>query len=204
VGRYARYNAKTTPKVRGGKVQRKNRAALTPTCYNSPQEYPVFLKEKPGAGYRHLIRKHDLYRFVTMLPEWDELSKGINAVVLAPGRSGLLGWCTPGIVAIAAWVRDIEWEDSDEWFCREHEGILGKLDIPFEEGETSWRVAFTESSARAFQLIHVFIHELGHHHDRMATRSKRHAARGEPFAEQYARRHEDTIIQRYRNEFDLG
>jgi hypothetical protein len=30
------------------------------------------------------------------------------------------------------------------------------------------------------------LHELGHHHDRMTTRSERYAARGEVFAEQFA------------------
>jgi hypothetical protein len=56
---------------------------------------------------------------------------------------------------------------------------------------------------RAFQLIHIFIHELGHHHDRMTTRSKRDACRGEGYAETYARRFEDLLLARYRNEFPL-
>lgn len=37
-----------------------------------------------------------------------------------------------------------------------------------------------------FQLLHVLPHELGHHRDRMTTRSRISAARGEPFAERYA------------------
>ena len=35
---------------------------------------------------------------------------------------------------------------------------------------------FTEASARGFQLMHMFLHELGHYHDRMTTRSKRFAS----------------------------
>jgi len=49
---------------------------------------------------------------------------------------------------------------------------------------TTW----TEGQARAFQLVHVLLHELGHHHDRMTTRSQQNAARGERLAEEYARR----------------
>jgi len=58
-------------------------------------------------------------------------------------------------------------------------------------------------SAKAFQLIHIFIHELGHHHDRMTTRSKRAVARGEEYAENYARRFEDVIIEEYRRVFNF-
>jgi hypothetical protein len=49
-----------------------------------------------------------------------------------------------------------------------------------------WEVRWTEGQARAFQLLHVLPHELGHHRDRMTTRSRDRAARGEPYAERYA------------------
>jgi hypothetical protein len=47
---------------------------------------------------------------------------------------------------------------------------------------------FTEGQARAYQLLHILPHELGHHHDRITTRSRRRSARGEPYAEAYANR----------------
>src|SRR4051812_42395792 len=43
--------------------------------------------------------------------------------------------------------------------------------------------------------------ELGHHHDRMTTWTKRQCGRGESFAESFAREHEDEIIARYQKAF---
>ncbi len=50
-------------------------------------------------------------------------------------------------------------------------------------------------------LVHILVHVLGHHHDRMTTRSRKSTARGESFAERYAREHEDEILTRYRDAF---
>ena len=52
-------------------------------------------------------------------------------------------------------------------------------------GYDSW----TEGQARAFQLLHVFLHELGHHHDLITTRRQLRGGRGEAYAERYARDH---------------
>ena len=95
-------------------------------------------------------------------------------------------------------------------FIEAHRHVLDRLDVPIEpvfdtpEDEECCRpklfsqvCRFTEESARGFQLMHVFLHELGHHHDRMTTRSKRFASRGEGYAEHYANRYADRIWQRY-------
>jgi len=47
------------------------------------------------------------------------------------------------------------------------------------------------------------LHELGHHHDRMTTKSKRTASRGEGYAERYALAYADRIWESYLNEFGL-
>ena len=57
--------------------------------------------------------------------------------------------------------------------------------------------AFTESSAQAFLLVDVLVHEMGHHHDRMTSPGRRQITRGERYAEDYARRHEDVIWPAY-------
>ena len=59
---------------------------------------------------------------------------------------------------------------------------------------------FTETSARGYQLLSVLLHELGHHHDRLTTRS-RCVGRGEPYAERYAIEHTDLIWERYLRAF---
>lgn len=192
---------KTTPKVRGGKVQRKNRSAETPNYYNTPQAVPAIDREKPGKGYRHLLRKRDIVDFISILPDWEELSIGLNAIILAAGEINTMGWHDNGIVAVCAWDREL-WQEWDEGFVREHRPILEKLDVPIvfagrEDGCDYFDCRFTEPTAKAFQLMHVLLHELGHHHDRMTTRSKRQSSRGEGFAEQYANRYTDTLWQRY-------
>jgi len=44
-------------------------------------------------------------------------------------------------------------------------------------------------------------HELGHHYDRMTTRSHRNIGRGEPFAEAYANRVLDELWLTYTRVF---
>ena len=57
---YCHSPRRSTPKVRDGKVQRKNRNVLTPTYFNTPQASPVVDRLKPGFGYRHVLRKKDI------------------------------------------------------------------------------------------------------------------------------------------------
>ena len=197
------YPRKTTPRVRDGKVQRKNRWRPTRNCYNVSQPVPVIDRQKPGWGYRHLVRKEHLRRFIRLIPEWDTLSIGLNVLILAQGCDDALGWHMPGRVALCAWERDIVMPGVYRSFCREHNGIFEKLGVQCLRFSDGWEIQFNENTARAFQLIHVFIHELGHHHDRMTTRSKRRTARGERYAETYARQYEDILVARYRNEFGL-
>lgn len=56
---------------------------------------------------------------------------------------------------------------------------------------------------RAYQLLHVLLHELGHHHDRMTTKRKQQASRGEAYAERYANHYASTTWERYWEEFGL-
>ena len=199
------YPRKTAPKVRNGKVQRKNRWQETPNFYNTEQPEPVIDRQRPGYGYRHLVRKEDLRRFIRLIPNWTELSRGLNVIILAEGDYYTFGWHRPGRVAICAWDRCLSLSYSEgghAWFLKQF-GIVTKLGIPSRRCEENWVITFTEDSARAFQLIHILIHELGHHHDRMTTRSKVRACRGEGYAEAYARRFEDLLLARYRNEFPL-
>lgn len=188
---------KSAPRVKTGTVQRKNRWSVTPKYRNAGRNYPVFDKERPGAGYRHLIRKKELCRFVDIVPEWDVLSKDLDAVVLSAGAYDHLGWHNQGVIGICAWERDIVWEHCSPDFYNEHEDIFAKLNIPCRKVEDDYVIEFDERTAKAFQLIHVFLHELGHHNDRMTTRSKRSAARGESHAEEYSKKYEDIVIDRY-------
>ena len=198
-----RFPRKTAPGVKDGRVQKKNRAALTPNYYNTPQDVPAIDRERPGPGHRHVLKKRDIVDFISILPDWDELSKGLDAIVLATCEYDTDGWHTPGIVAVCAWEREL-WRVALPPYYREHKDFFKRIGLPTQQTRDGcYMCEFTEATVRAYQLLHVLLHELGHHHDRMTTRSKRRASRGEAYAEQYARSYESTIWDRYAETFDL-
>lgn len=190
---------RTTPKVKRGQVQRKHNHALTPDYVNGR-----FERQSPGRGYRHLVGKRDVERFLALLPEWDQMSVGLEAILLAPAeRAGPEGWCTKGVVALCAWPEGL-WQVSHADHARDHAEILEALDVPSERlpGDRV-RLLWTVETARAYQLLHVLLHELGHHHDVMSTRTKRYMSRGEGFAEAYAERHAGRVLEQYLRVFGL-
>ncbi len=187
---------KSAPRVVDGKVQRKNRAAESPSYYNTPQDIPVLDRRRPGPGYRHLIRKKHLVGFISILPDWAELSQGLRVVVLAPGEDNTAGWYDQDVVAICAWNREL-WLEYERSFYLEHRDVFQRLEVPVEKKGRYYLGKWTESTARAYQLLHILLHELGHHHDRMTTKSKRRSARGEGYAEEYALKYEKVIWHRY-------
>jgi hypothetical protein len=191
---------KTAPKVRDGKVQRKNRLAPTPSYWNTPQDRPTIDRQRPGEGGRHVLMKRDVEQFIELLPDWADLAQGLRAIILAPRRDGCMGWHTPGVVAVCAWDRELQ-QDWTMAFVDEHAEVLRQLCVEQEPSESGTLCKFTESQARGFQLLHILLHELGHHHDRMTTRSQRRSSRGETFAEEYANRYAATIYSRYFDTF---
>ena len=186
---------KTTPKVRDGKVQRKNRHQPTPDYYNTPQDMPVLERQRPGKDHRHVIRKKHLIDFISILPDWSELAVGLNAVLLAP-EGDADGWYRPGVVAVCAWPRRV-WVQWMPWYYHEHSQVLGRLEVPCDKVSGEYLCRFTEGTARAYQLLHILLHELGHHHDCMTTRSQQDSGRGEGYAERYALEYSDLIWSRY-------
>jgi hypothetical protein len=158
----------------------------------------AFERFRPGPGYRHLLRRSDLERFIALLPDWDELAIGLRCVMLGEGDPVCLGWHNPGNVGICAWDRNL-WTDFhpdslNQW-------LLDRLGVEVRPANGRMNVRWTETTAKAFQLMDVFLHELGHHHDRMTTRSRDNAARGERYAETYANRYAERIWDAYQAEF---
>lgn len=95
-------NRKTAPKVRDGKVQKKNRHELTPNYWNTRQDTLQIDKEKPGKGCQHFLKKRDIEQFLAILPNWDEIDIELDAILLAEG-SGPDGWYDNGVIGICAW-----------------------------------------------------------------------------------------------------
>jgi hypothetical protein len=191
---------KTTPRVRDGRVQKKNNWSPQPDSVYFAGTAVAFLRRRPGAGYRHLLRRTDIERFIALLPDWDELAAGLDVVILDAGEWNTDGWHDTGAIAICAWDREL-WRDTLQSSVDEHRWMLDRLGVEVRPGKGESKVCWTEPTARAYQLLHIFLHELGHHHDRVTTRSKWSAARGESYAEEYANRYADKIWGAYEAEF---
>jgi hypothetical protein len=198
-------NRKSAPEVTGGKVQKKNDWSLTPNYYSHDQRELVIDRKRPGKGYRHVLTRKDVQEFIAILPDWKELSLGLNAIVLAPGGDGLDGYHSYGVVHICAWEEKL-WRKNERNtdFFRSHEPIFQWLSVPIEYSDDGYAVCkFEAETVRAYQLLHILLHELGHHHDRITTSSKKRASRGEPYAEAYALAYESQIWDDYRARFGL-
>ncbi len=193
-------NRKSTPQVVGGQVQKKNNPEGTANYYTAPPPSLVIDRQRPGKGYRHLLLQRDIEAFIRLLPDWAELSRGLHAIVLAPGERSTDGWHTPGVVHICAWENDL-WIDYAMSHYEDHKEVLDRLSVRSHEIKNGVMCEFTEAQARAYQLLHILLHELGHHHDRMTTKSKVRASRGEPYAERYALAYEAQIWERYQEAF---
>ena len=174
----------------------------TPTYWNTRQAFPVIDKERPGYGYRHLLRRDDVIRFLEIVPTWNELSHGLDAIVLAGGDPEMEGWYTDGVVGICAWRRGL-WRRHPAHYYEENQGVFDRLGVPAERRGDWVLCKFSLAQARAYQLLNILLHELGHHHDRMTTRSQYECSRGEPYAEAYALKYEEIIWERYWEVFGL-
>jgi hypothetical protein len=191
------FNRKTAPKVRDGRVQKKNRHA--PTRLNS---LSVGL-ERPQPGLRHVTTRQDIWKFIRLLPDWKRVSTDLDLIYLAADSDDDDGWYEypqhPSI-ALSAWPEDLIMRPSEEYFA-EHSQIFRMLGIRHEFTDGGEIVCqFTEDSARAYQLLHIFLHELGHHHHRI-TKGRGRSAGTEKEAEDYAIRWHRRIWRSYCEQF---
>jgi hypothetical protein len=183
--------------VRDGRVLKHNDWTLTGDYTQWLGVELVIDRRRPGEGYRHVLAKADVERFVQLLPGWPELARGLGAIVLAPGSTRVWGWHRPGVVAVCAWPRGL-WTpawllDHPDYGPRDR-ALAERLGAERVHHNGQDMIAWTPGTAGAFQLLSTLLHELGHHHDRMTTRSRREAARGERYAEAYAERHQDDLL----------
>ena len=82
----SRFHRKTAPGIRAGETLRKNNWKRSPSWYFDTQPRLVIDRRRPGAGYRHLLLKRDIERFVNLIPNWNELSRGLDLISLDRGR----------------------------------------------------------------------------------------------------------------------
>ena len=192
-------------RVRKGRERRKHNWRIDRGDYFVwPQEEIRLDRRDPGVGCRHVITIPQLRRFVRLLPDWDEVAVGLNAIVLGAGASPF-GWYdeASSVVVLCAWpAHSGFWFESTHEWNAENERLLSLLGVQIDEREGRVGLLWTEAQARAFMLLDVLPHELGHHHDRMTTRTRR-LGRGEPFAERYAREVLERLWPIYTRHFEI-
>lgn len=176
---------KVSPKVRDGTVQKKNNHRPTAALGY------VFARESPAKGHRHVVTKRDIRLLISIIPNWHSLSKGLESIVLTScgenhdGRYVVFDRERTASIQIPAWEGEL-WRVVAPEYHREHSATFDLLGVVCEPREDGTECRFTLEQAKAFLLLHVFLHELGHHVDRMDSKSQRTTRRGEPFAESYA------------------
>ncbi len=193
---------KSTERIRNGDVERRNRSHKSPHYALARPGEPIIERHRAGPSYRQVLLKRDVEVFLSLLPEWPELSKGIQAVLLTAGDPEYLGWYQTGAVAVCAWDRDI----SGLWtrrFVDQNQDVLGRLEVETEprDGKTVF-VDWDERSVKAYQLMHVLLPEIGLHHDQMATRTRIESSRGKQYCAHYASEHGEAIWNAYLDAFD--
>jgi hypothetical protein len=200
-----RPHRRTATRIRAGQVQKKNNWRLATDDYHALRQDEIRLDRRhPGAGYRHLLTVQHLRAFLGLLPDWEEVAIGLDAIVLdTRSDRNVLGWHTPGVVAVCAWERDL-WSVADVVFVASAIELLKLLDVEIRRlPDYRYELRWTAPQARAFQLLDVLPHEIGHHHDRISSTAQRHVGRGEPYAQTHAKRVQDIVWPAYSRAFAL-
>jgi len=151
----------------------------------------VLARESPAKGYRHVVTKRDVRLLTGIIPDWPTLCRGIESIVLTSSSEDHDGCYQffhrekTGSIQIPAWQGEL-WKVFAPEYFQEYAAILGLLCVASEQHDDGIECRFTLNQAKAFLLLHVFLHELGHHVDRMGSKTQQFSRRGEPFAEHYA------------------
>lgn len=199
-----RVNRKTNPKVIDGRVQKKNNDRPTHNYYDHPEPELVIDRRRPGPGARHLLKVEDIKTFISIIPNWAELSRGIDAVLLMPYNDNYLGFYNyAGVIKVSAWPSDL-WIEVNPALARRKAWIIETIGVETEDLSYGGYLAkFTENQTKAFQLLGTFLHELGHHVDRMNCKGKHDCPGGEPFAIRFEQEMQQRVWPEYVKRFPL-
>ncbi|SHE78796.1 hypothetical protein [Dysgonomonas macrotermitis] len=193
---------RTATRIKKGTVLKKNKHFQTPNYWNTRQDEIQIDIENPGNGYKHFLKKRDIKRFLEILPNREEIDIQFDAIVLSHGSYFDDGYYNNGVICICAWRKEMTVEYTLDYF-NDHKRIFNQLGVRYTKKKDYMICDFTENQIKAYQLLHILLHELGHHHDRVSTKSKRKCARGENYAESYAFMYEEIIWNKFFENFPL-
>lgn len=189
---------KTSTKVVDGEVRTKSRFTLT-----SIHGYSIE-KLAPGRGFKHVVSPRQLSQFIEIIPDWENLSYRLRRIELAPGYMDYFGYHTfyrrsgVALIALNAWPKKL-WTPLSAGFFRRHRHIFEALQVPYEIQFRKAICRFTVAQARAFSLLHVFLHEVGHHHDWLHRRGTRKNVEG--YADDFADSYLEMLLPIYKERF---
>jgi hypothetical protein len=194
---------KTNPGVRGGKVQKKNWDGTTHNFYDHDEPELVIQRRKPGAGARHILANEDIRRFIGIIPEWEKWSKRLRAILMSAHHEYYLGvYNTEGVIKISAWPRSL-WVEISDAFYKIEAPLIERIGAETERLSWGYLVKYTEEQAKAAQLLGTFLHELGHHVDRVSSRNTDDCHRGEPYADRFMLEWAEKLWPAYQRAFKL-
>ena len=127
-----RGNNKTTPKVKNGKVQKKNNHAFT------AMEGYVVDRERPCRGFKHVISKKDIHDFIDLIPDWPDIGVGIESIVLDVGGDDFDGLYehfhheNTGTIWLSAWPQAL-WVEFENDYFHEHKWHLDTIGVVYEQ-----------------------------------------------------------------------
>ncbi|VGO16532.1 hypothetical protein PDESU_05123 [Pontiella desulfatans] len=194
------YVRKSAPGVRNGTVQKKNNHT-----YTYADKF-VISRNTAWRGYRHVVTKRDVHDFLEIVPDWEHGHHGVECIHLSGGSKEVWGSykyfydTRTGIIILPAWHKEF-WFDINAWYFEKNRYIFEKLRLSYDRNGDDYHCRFTTKKAKAFMLLHVFLHELGHHLDRMNTKARKEPVRGEEFADQYADQTCERIWDAYCDRF---
>jgi hypothetical protein len=188
------FNRRTATKVKNGRVQKKNRHTF------SGHIACTIDRVSPGRGFRHVMTKRDILDFIAIIPNWESVGQRLEGIILdSPadhdGCHAFYHREESGMIYLHAWNEDL-WVQLSRPYFDAHHDIFLRIAVSHDMLKDEVVCRFTEAQARAFMLLHVFMHELGHHWDRI-TQKHHGKGRGEDFAERFANRHLDLMYPDY-------
>lgn len=191
----AAFNRRTATRVKDGRVRRKNRNRPT------ARDGWILHRESPGHGFCHVASKEDIRAFVEIIPDWERYSERLERIVLAKANGDCDGAHEffhreeTGAIYLHAWNEEL-WTDLSPNYFESHKSIFELLGVSFDPGHDLVLCRFTPAQAKAFVLLHVFMHELGHHYDRILQKHL-DSCKGEEYAERFAARHLKELFPKY-------
>lgn len=139
--------------------------------------------------------------FIEIIPEWNRFSERLERIVLASHSQDADGIYAfyhreeTGAIFLHSWPDDL-WRELDSSYFNAHQTIFERLGLSSNRRKGRVVCRFTEAQARAFMLLHVFMHELGHHFDRL-TQKHLDSKRGEDYAENFANSRFEQLFPSY-------